>query len=106
MKSHQDRVTTEDLEQRTKQLAEKLESTGHVVSVTGAVTEDVAADIFDVTTRTMFQWRQDGIGPKFHKVGQTTRYSLIDILRFIESGGTRRSRAIRKSRKNSEVSGS
>lgn len=46
---------------------------------TPLLTEQELARRWDITTRTLFNWRRDGKGPPFVMVGKRRRYRLSDI---------------------------
>ncbi len=45
--------------------------------------EKEAADLLGVSVRTMQNWRQNGKGPRFFKIGRAVRYSVSDLVDFI-----------------------
>lgn len=49
------------------------------------LSEEAAARFLGVTKRTLKQWRQDGRGPRFVKVGRSVRYRMTDLEAFVES---------------------
>lgn len=50
---------------------------------------------WDVTSKTLQNWRWKGNGPEFFKVGRTIRYRLEDVESF-EIGKLRTSTSVRK----------
>ena len=47
--------------------------------------EGQAADLLNLSTRTLQAWRNREIGPRFVKAGRTIRYKRSDLLAWIEA---------------------
>lgn len=66
------------------QLATRLAGAGHWVSLDNRVTEQTAAELIGISTRTLRDWRSRGTGPAFVSAGRLT-YRLTDILAFLDT---------------------
>lgn len=49
-----------------------------------ATTEEVAAYLRDVPKHTLEQWRSQGKGPKYRKVGRHVRYVWADVYAWLD----------------------
>ena len=49
------------------------------------LTDDQAAEIAGVKPKTLANWRCQGVGPRFVKIGSTIRYTPEDLQSFIKS---------------------
>ncbi len=48
------------------------------------VNEKEAAEILNIKRQTLSNWRAEGVGPRYRKVGRLVRYHLADLQAFIE----------------------
>jgi D-serine deaminase-like pyridoxal phosphate-dependent protein len=69
-----------DIDRRARELASRLEASGHWVSPDGRVKEATAAHILGVTTRTLARWREEGTAPPFVAVGRALRAWYVRVL--------------------------
>ena len=53
------------------------------------LTEKEAAARLGVTVRTVQEWRRQGRGPQFYKIGRAVRYAEADLLEFIRASARR-----------------
>jgi hypothetical protein len=53
--------------------------------MTPLVTEEDAAILLNVSTRTLQRWRVTGLGPKFVKAGHSVRYSEQSLSAWVAS---------------------
>lgn len=74
-----------DIDRRTRELASRLEASGHWVSPDGRVKEATAAHILGVTTRTLARWREEGTAPPFIAIGRSLTYRVVSLLAWIDS---------------------
>lgn len=49
------------------------------------LTERQLAPLLGVTVRCLQNWRLDGSGPKYAKLGKMVRYRVKDVLEFVEA---------------------
>ena len=49
------------------------------------LTTERAAQVLEVSVRTLEGWRVRGYGPKYRKIGRLVRYTYEDIEEFIDS---------------------
>ena len=54
----------------------------HWVGPGGTISTDVAAELTERAKDTLRDWRANGIGPPFRKIGGAIRYTLADIATF------------------------
>lgn len=54
------------------------------MTTTEFLTQDELASRWDVETRTLYNWRKEGKGPPFLKLGKKIRYRLSDVLEYEE----------------------
>ncbi len=50
------------------------------------ISEEAAANLLDVSKKTMQMWRWTGKGPSYIKLGRTVRYKIEDIIEYINGG--------------------
>lgn len=72
-----------DIEARAERLGERLRHDGHFVTLAGAVSEVTAAELLDVSSRTLRRWRCDGCGPRWYRTRRVL-YPLVDIVRYLD----------------------
>ncbi len=46
--------------------------------------EDQAAQVLTVGTKTLQSWRVRGVGPRFIRIGRLVRYTMEELMRYIE----------------------
>jgi predicted site-specific integrase-resolvase len=46
--------------------------------------EYAAAELLEISVKTLRKWRGEGVGPTYVKLGRSVRYRLGDLTRFIE----------------------
>lgn len=51
----------------------------------GLLTEVAAADLLQLSNRTLQTWRCKGIGPTFIRAGRAIRYRRSDLIRWVDS---------------------
>ena len=49
------------------------------------VSDDRAAEVMGVAVQTLRNWRHQGRGPAYLKIGRSVRYQLEDLKRFMEN---------------------
>lgn len=65
---------------------ERLEATGHYVTIDGRVTERTAAMLIPCPISRLRRWRLEGKGPRFFQPAKTPWYYLGDVLEWIAKG--------------------
>ncbi len=55
------------------------------INVGTFLTPKMAADILTVSAKTLANWRVNGFGPKFVKLGSRVAYPVPELVQFIES---------------------
>ena len=55
----------------------------------GYISEDVAADVLDLSTKALVGYRKRGIGPQHARVGRKIIYSVDGLLGWLAAGGLR-----------------
>ncbi|HGM7320043.1 TPA: hypothetical protein ACKQCD_001157 [Stenotrophomonas maltophilia] len=68
------------------EVRERLEATGHYVTIDGRVTEQTAAALIHCPVRRLRRWRLEGKGPRYFQPAKTPWYYLGDILEWISAG--------------------
>ena len=68
------------------EVRERLEATGHYVTIDGRVTEQTAATLIPCPVSRLRRWRLEGKGPRYFKPAKAPWYYIGDIMVWIESG--------------------
>lgn len=63
----------------------QLESHPSQLGLESSVSQQTAAEILEITPRTLAKWRRDGTGPRFFRIGIRPRYRLIDLIEWQRS---------------------
>jgi len=68
------------------EVRERLEATGHYVTIDGRVTEQTVALLIPCPISRLRRWRLEGKGPRYFQPAKTPWYYLGDVLTWITSG--------------------
>lgn len=68
------------------EVRERLEATGHYVTIDGRVTEQTAAMLIPCPVSRLRRWRLEGKGPRYFQPAKTPWYYLGDVLKWIGTG--------------------
>lgn len=95
-------MTDHELDQRVQALAARLEQSRHWVSPDFRVREATAAHVLGVSPRTLRNWRDEGLGPVFLRVGHRLTFRIADLLCWLDQQTHNPSAANGNSRKDAE----